>query len=371
MKTQSNIITFAGGEKNLGPYLMFRDYWYHYLSQTSKKNVEFQTVKEDGKPISFSEKEDLMNAALRKEIVRVSGVQNFNELPLEQWVTNPMISWASFAVVSAMIDMILPESIIDTIGLYTDVRTIGWGDSASFEIEPRDLFVVSVHGKSQKSTEVHKQFRGQVTILPVMHELTVQVSLYKVLAGKESLAAFVAKVVRSMETAMTLDAYNAFATAMANLSSTATTGLQISGYSQANLVRLCQQVTAWSGGAKAIIVGTQLGLVNVLPDDANYRYTLNDEYMTLGYVRTAFGYDVLALPQVVDIATPFGTALSNAYIWVLAPTSQKLIKLVLEGSTLSNTDSTFQNANLTQNSTLWKSWGVGVATNAVAGVITI
>ena len=47
MKTQSNIITFAGGEKNLGPYLMFRDYWYHYLAtQEGKKNVEFQTVKE-------------------------------------------------------------------------------------------------------------------------------------------------------------------------------------------------------------------------------------------------------------------------------------------------------------------------------------
>jgi len=114
-----------------------------------------------------------------------------------------------------------------------------------------------------------------------------------------------------------------------------------------------------------------LALVNVLPDDANYRYFLEDEYMKLGYVKTAFGYDVLALPQVADLTTPFGTVLANERLWILSPASQKLIKVVLEGSTLSNTDSTFTNANLLQKSTMWKSWGVGIATNAIAGIITL
>jgi hypothetical protein len=198
MRIPTNILNFAAGESNLAVYKMFADYWKQYLSMNGDKKHEFQTVKEDGTPISFAEKEDKMNAALRKEIVRVSGIQNFADFAVEQWVTNPMISWASFAVVSAMVDMILPETIIDSIGMYTDVRTIGWGDSAAFDVEPRDLFVVSKAGKAQRSSEVHKQYKGQVTILPVMHELTTQVSLYKVLSGSESLAAFVAKVVRSL-----------------------------------------------------------------------------------------------------------------------------------------------------------------------------
>jgi hypothetical protein len=158
---------------------------------------------------------------------------------------------------------------------------------------------------------------------------------------------------------------------MIALPSTATTGLQVSGYTQASLVRLCQQVTAWNGGAKAMVVGTQLALVNVLPDDANYRYMLDSDYVKIGYIKTAFGYDVMALPQVADMATPFGMVLSDSYIYIISPSSQKLVKLVLEGSTLSNTDQPFQNANLTQNATIWKSYGVGVATNAVAGIISI
>jgi hypothetical protein len=370
MRIPSNVLNFAAGEKNMAPYIMFRDYWNHYRSNGGAKNVEFSKVDDKGNPISFEEKEALMNAAFKREIARVAGV-NFADFPLEAYATNPQVNWATFAIVSAMVDMILPESIIETTGLYTDVRVIPWGDSASFEIKPRDLFVVSKAGHAKRTSEVKKQFNGQVNILPEMRELSTQVSLYKVLAGTESLADFTAKVVRSMETQLTVDAYNAFATAMAALPSTTTTGLQVSGYSQASLVRLCQQVGAWNQGAKPIVVGTQLALVSVLPDDANYRYTLNDEFVSLGYIKTAFGYDVMCLPQVADITTPFGTVISNSYLWIVSPSSQKILKLVLEGSTLSNTTAPFQNANLTQSTTIYKSWGLGVATNAVAGIITL
>lgn len=370
-KIPNNVLNFAGAN-NMAPYLMFKDYWNHYKALNGDTKVEYQTKREDGSTISFSEKEEKMNAALKKEIMRVAGVTSFETFALEQWVTNPMVNWATYAVVSSMIDMIIPESIIETVGLYTDVRTIGWGDSAAFDIAPRDLFVVSKSGKGQRQAEIKKQFKGQVTVIPEMREISVGVNLYNMLAGNGmTLAEFTAKAVRSMETAMTLDAYTAFAAAMDALPNTATTGLRVAGYTQQALVSMLQRVTAWNGGAKALIVGTQLALVNVLPDDANYRYTLNDEYVKLGYIKTAFGYDVMALPQVVDIATPWGTAIANDRIWVISPSSQKLLKLVLEGNTISHTNQPYDHASLTQNTTLMKSWGVAVATNAVAGVITL
>lgn len=367
----SNVIKFAAGEQNLGVYKMFADYWSHYRALNGAKGVEYQEAKLDGTKISFAEKEEAMNAAMRKEIMRVAGVQSFEQFAIEQWATNPMVSWATFAVVNAMVDMVLPETIIDSIGIYTDVRTIGWGDSAAFDIEPRDLFVVSKAGHAQRTSEIHKQFKGQVTLLPEMRELTVQTSLYKMLCGTESLANFVAKVVRSMETQVTLDAYNAFNTAMLALPSTATTGLLVAGYSQDALVRVCQQVSAWNGGQKAVVIGTQRALVNVLPDDANYRYMLDSDYVKMGYMRTAFGYDVMSLPQVADWTSPYALALSDSTLYIVSPSANKLLKMVIEGSTLSNTSQPFQNSNLTQNSTLWKSWGVGVVTNSIFGAITL
>jgi len=274
-------------------------------------------------------------------------------------------------VVNQIIDMILPDSLIDSVGMYTDVKSIDWGDSAAFEIKPRDLFVVSKAGKGMRTAEVHKQFEGTVTLIPVLRELSVQVSLYKVLAGKESLGDFVAKVVRSLESEMARDVYTTFNTAMTNLSTTGSTKLKYAGYNQSDLITLCQKVSAFNGGQKAVVIGTPVALLSVLPNDANYRYTLESDYVKIGYINTMASYDIMALPQVADWVTPFSLLLDDTRLYVVSPSSNKLVKLVIEGTTVSNVNTPFQNANLTQNATLYKSWVAGVATNSIAGLMTL
>lgn len=374
MKIPHQVLTFAG-EANLAPYKMFADYFNHYRSMNGAKNLEFQTsvTNADGSvsPISFGEKEDKMNGALKREILRVAGIQNFAELPLESWASHPALKWATFAVVSAMIDMVLPDTIIESIGLYSDVRTIGWGDSAAFDVAPRDLFIVSKAGRSKRTTELHKQFKGQVTIVPEPREMTVFVSLMKVLAGKESLAEFVVKATRSMETALTYDVYSVFASAMDALGTVSPTNLKVAGYSQAEFVRLSQTVAAWNGGAKPIAIGTQRALASILPANANYRYDFESDYVKVGYLRSFQGTDIMVLPQVADYETPFSLKLADNRIWIVSPSAQKLVKVVLEGNVLAYTSDVYANANLLQTSTLIKSWGSAIATNAIAGVITL
>lgn len=374
MRIPSQVITFAG-EANLAPYKMFSDYYNHYLAVNGNTNVEYQKTFTSPEgvvtPISFSEKEEKMNAALKREIMRIAGITGFSEFPIETWASHPTIRWATFAVISAMIDMILPQSIIENVGLYSDVRTIGWGDSAAFDVAPRDIFAVSKAGRNKRTTELHKQYRGQVTVLPEVREMTVFVSLPKVLAGKESLAELVTKMTRSFENALAIDVYNAFYNAMDAISNVASTGLRVAGYTQAEFVRLSQTVSAWNGGAKAIAVGTQAALANILPSNANYRYDIESDFVKVGYLRNFQGTDIMVLPQVADWETPWGLKLSNSRIWIISPSSQKLVKVVLEGSTLSYTSDVYANANLTQTSTLVKSWGTAIATNSVAATITV
>jgi hypothetical protein len=374
MKIPNQVLSFAG-EQNLTPYKMFVDYWNHYRALNGAKNVEYQqnTITPEGAvvPLSFSEKEEKLNAALKREILRVAGVQNFDTFSIETWANHPALKWATFAVISAVIDMILPETIIDSIGIYSEVRTIGWGDSAAFDVSPRDLFIVSKAGRSKRTTELHKQFKGQITVIPEPREMTVFVSLMKVLAGKESLADFVMKMVRSFETALAVDVYNAFYTAMDAVDATASTGLLVAGYTQSEFVRLSQTVAAWNGGSKAVAIGTQRALASILPANANYRYDFQSEYVKVGYLRDFQGTDIMVLPQVADWQTPFGLKLSDSRIWLVSPSSQKLIKVVLEGNVLSYTSDVYANANLIQTSTLIKSWGTAVATNAVAATIQL
>jgi hypothetical protein len=331
MKIPTQVLTFAG-EANMAPYAMFVDYYNQYRSMNGAKNLEFQTTTTTPEgaiiPLSFSEKEEKMNAALKREILRVAGISNFSEFPVETWANHPTLKWATFAVVSAMVDMVLPQTIIDSIGLYSEVRTIGWGDSAAFDIAPRDIFTVSKAGRSKRTTELHKQFKGQVTIIPEPRELTVFVSLMKVLAGKESLAEMVTKMVRSFEVALANDVYALMVSTMGAVSATAVTGLRVTGYTQAEFVRLSQIVAAWNGGAKPVAVGTHAALAKILPANANYRYDIESDFVKVGYLRNFQGVDIMELPQVADYATPFGLKLDDTKLWFISPSSQKLIKVV-------------------------------------------
>lgn len=89
----------------------------------------------------------------------------------------------------------------------------------------------------------------------------------------------------------------------------------------------------------------------------------------MGYIKEFLGVSVMAIPQVANWATPFSLAISDSYIWIVSPSSNKIVKAVLEGSTLSYVSDVYANANLMQTATITKSWGVGVATNAVAATI--
>ena len=373
-KIPSQVLAFAGGEQHLGVYKMFSDYWNHFQSDKGNKKDYQKTTVVDGKEVtlSFSEKEDALNKALVKEIARKAGISNLADFPLETWSAHPTLRWATFAVVSALVDLILPQTMIDSIGMYTDVKAIGWGDSAAFDITSRDLFVVSKAGRANRQTELHKQYKGQVVVLPEPRQIAVSVALHRVLAGNESLAEFVSKAVLSLESQMTIDVYNTFATAMAAIDNTASTGLRIAGYSQAEFVRLSQQVRAWNGGANPIAIGTQAALANILPADANYRYDIDSEFVKMGYIRNFQQTDILMLPQVADYAgTEFGLKLSDSTIWIISPSVNKPVKLVLEGNMLAYSDGAYANADLSQNANLMKSYGTAIATNAVGATITL
>jgi hypothetical protein len=103
----------------------------------------------------------------------------------------------------------------------------------------------------------------------------------------------------------------------------------------------------------------------------NYRYDLESEYFKVGYVRTASGFDTMVLEQFADWSTPFSVLLNDSNVYFISPGVNKLLKLCVEGSTLSNVGQPFDNSNLTQNATFIKNWKAAVATSAIAGLMTV
>jgi hypothetical protein len=369
IKLPASVVAFAAGDPSL--FEGFVDYWNQYRSETTNKKYPFSTVDANGKPISFAEKEELLNASLIREIGKRAGV-DFSAQAIEQVANHPLVSWAAGNIVSQMIDAVLPDTIIDSTSAYAEVRQIGLGESALFDIDSRDLFPVSKAGRlGMREAEMHKATTGQVTMIPEMRQVTVGVSLFRVLTGQESLAKFTAKVLRSIEAAMTKDIYDVFAAATLALSTTASTGLRVIGYTQADLTKLAQKVSAFSGGASPVVLGTKVALGSIFPDDANYRYEIDSEFVKLGYLRTISGINVFEMPQVADWTSPFATLLSDAYIYIVAPGTDKIVKVVLGGAMMSNVNGPYQTATLMQNATMWKAWKCAVVTSSVGAHMTL
>jgi len=361
MRLPANVLVFA--QDNIDTYKRFSDFVNHYRFVTESIKKPYDET------VSFEEKAQKVHDDMIAEIETKSGRQVKGVEPYLA-MSDPMIRYGFFAVINARIDAILPDALVDSIGAYTDIRVGGFGDNFAFEAKPRDLFSVTVAGRGKRRSELKKQFNGQVTITPIEHDITVFVSLYRVLAGQENLAEFVMKAAKSLETQMTYDAYDAFNTAMAALDNAGDDALRISGFSQATAVTLAQKISAWNGGRKAIFVGTQVALSSILPTNTNYRYDIQSDYVKVGYVQTFQGFDCMVLPQVADYKTPFTLKLDDTHIYVMSPSS-KPIKLCLEGSLLTAQDDIYSNANLTQATTLKKSWATGICTSDVCGLIEI
>jgi hypothetical protein len=197
------------------------------------------------------------------------------------------------------------------------------------------------------------------------------VNLFRVLCGLDSLAKFVMKAILSVEANITKEAYGIISTAMNNLPATPADGaLRVTAaggvVDKTSAVRLAQTVSAFNGGAPAIFVGTKVALSHLFPDaDSGFSYT----DAGIAYFRNVWGVDTLELAQVADYANKYKLALDDKKIFVLSPSSDKLLKLCYEGATM--TSDIKDTANGLQGTTLNKSYGMAIATNAVAGVIEL
>lgn len=320
---------------------------------------------------SREEMAKLINKAFALEVSRQSGVElpNLNDkTEVRRFSMNPMVKYFANQIQDVMIDMILPETLLTgSLRYFADMRNADLGDTIKFDIKSNSLFTVSKAGNRQRTTNQQKTFRTTVTMTGVNHEITIGTTLFEMLTGQSYLAEEVMKVARSIETAMLFEAYDAFTTEMNGL----TGNLAVANYSEASLISLCETVTAYNQGRKAVIIGTPLALKAVLPTNNNYRYLLDDNYVKLGHLQTFNGYDVLPMEQVANPynATPYSLKLDDTKIYVVSPASDKIVKIGLFGGTFSHQDNSYDNANKTIENTTEKSWEVAVVTNSVAGVV--
>lgn len=360
MSLPLNVVKFSNG--NTKPYEMAKDYFFHYMSEV--QGVKYGAFDSS---VSIDKKEEKANAQLLSEVSRLAGQSKPEGVSFEQWATNPMVGWAVMAVSSIVIDAVIPDTILKDVGIFAETKTIGIGDSAEYTIKPNSLMTVSQGSNAQRTTFKTKQFKTTKTLIPINHVITVEVSLYAVLAGKESLADFIRKAILSQAREMGKDAYGALTTLIDKASFP--TQLKKTGYDVDTLLNLCEVVTAYNQGAKATIVGTATALNKVIPSSANgYRIMTPSNDMGIQLIKNFFDYDIIKLNQVAT-GKNYGLLLDDKKLYVMSPSGDKIIKGAMEGSTMSNTRDFFDTADLTSDATFNKRWIFEAITNSTMGVI--
>ena len=360
----ANVKAFAEMSKDL--YEAMKAYSLNY-------NLERKGLK------AFSEhSQDEMNKSINKvfaiEVAKQSGqplpADLSNKTEVRRYASNPMVKYFANQIRDVMIDMILPETLLTgSLKYFADMRFADLGDTIKFDIKSNSLFTVSKAGNRQRTTNQQKTFRTTVTMSGDNHEITVGTTLFEILTGQSYLAEEVMKVARSIETAMLFDAYDAFTAEMGTLSG----NLQVQNYSEKSLITLCETVTAYNQGRKAVIIGTPVALKSVLPAVSGaYRYILDDEYVKVGHLPVFNTYDVLPMEQVANpyAATPYSLKLDDTKIYVVSPASDKIVKLGVFGGTFSHQNDNYDNANLSIEHTVTKAWNTAVVTNSVGGIVT-
>lgn len=309
-----------------------------------------------------------MLAFFTKEVELISGVK-MDVAPVATYTNLSNVKEAAFAVISMLTQPIVMDATIKNFAPIAEIRNGDFGDSFSFDLSPRDLFVVTKGARSQKTYEIQTQFEGTKTIIPEFRNITVGVPLFDIYMGKKTLAEYMSKAIKSLNATLSYDIYDAFQAAMASLPTTGDAKLRVVGYTQDALLELGTVIEAWD--QTPIVMGTKLALSKILPASTNYQFDLDSDYVKYGHLRDFFGFDIVELPQVADYRSEFKTKIANDELYLICPSSDKLVKVCMEGTILSNVGGNADTENLISVGNMCMSYGVGVITNALAGMIEL
>lgn len=360
MKLQNHILAFAKNDSTtLSLFNSFGDYYNHFLSNKGVKGLDYK------EGVTFAEKETAINEAMVSEIMKRANVPSDSEI--KDQLDSPMVQWASFALISNLVDSVLPTTLDSYLGAWTDIQYGGYGDVFEFRKNFSGFLKVTKAGRAQRLAELQRIVPGAFRVEPEPHMLTMETDLYRLILGLDSLAEMTAIVSRSMANAISVEAMGALTNATSQLSTNPDVGLHITGYSQANLMKLASRVEAWTG-TTPWIMGTAVALSSIIPSATSATVPIDSNYVAIGHVTSAFGYPVLRLPQVPG-AVAHGVGLSDNMIYIV-PTAGKPIKVAIGGE-MRNTTGTFEFANLKQTVTMFKDFGVVAATGSVFGALQL
>ena len=330
-------------------------------------NTDFYEAAVDNYLNPTPEKAKLVDTAFFAEMEAKSCLKREGLAP-EAWATNPSVKWASFAIVDAVINAILPSVLTPAFGVFMDLRFVGVGDIMKFRVQPNTLYTVSKGGKGERTTFRQKKYAGDVIVAPEEHIVTIYTDMYRVLAGLDSPSEFIRLVVMSVEQDMYAEAVDALVTGLTAVTN-GTPYTYTGNFDMAQLLKMAERVQVFNQGVRPVIAGTAVALMNVIPDSTSgYRMVTEAAGGYIDFMRGVFGFDVMRLNQAAS--KDGNLVLPDDRLFIISPAQDKLVKGAVSNA-LTNSNQFYDNADISENYTYRKNYAFAYASAAKAGQFII
>ena len=263
----------------------------------------------------------------------------------------------------ALIEEILSRTVVEGFqgdeyfNALVDFRNVALGDRNIFEVEDRDLFVVS--DAADGTQGIRRQRLGGVsqTSIPTSFKVVkIYEELNRVLSGQVDFNYFINKVAESFRRKLLDDIYGLWSTATATDFGGTTYFPTAGTYDEDKLLDLVSHVESAANGASATIIGTKKAVRNLKPSVNST--DAHNEFYNMGYYGTFYGTPVVVTPQRHKVGSTDFIFPDN--ILTVIAGDDKPIKCVYEGQSTVILGDLTKNSDLTQDYFYGEKYGMGI-----------
>ena len=237
-------------------------------------------------------------------------------------------------VIAQVINAIVPEVVNESFEAYlAEIKQVGYGDTAVFQIESNDLFKVNQKAEGVRKGVDQPMFDDEITV--VASPLTVDASIdwYPFAAGVFDMGNFALKIARSYEAHI----FTRVVKGMLSAANTFGSAYTANGVTPQLWGTLRQRVSAANGGMNVVAIGTEVALSSVSLG-GNSQVAIGEEMNKIGYLDQYLNTPLIALKNVLVPGTVNGAAtlaLADNKIYMIPVGGTKPVKILFEGSEMS------------------------------------
>lgn len=348
-------------------------------SYIAKKHTD--TVKVYGLDLAQKDGEyALLNAAFQKALFSyVFDLEDFEMTPenLSRFKKPNPLKMSEreryYEIVTAVETVVTPSVTEAFTGSYNEVKNIGWGDTAEFEVESNEILIAKKHAEGVPFGASQKLYRDNKTINTESLNITFDTDWYKIASGKEDFGQMFFKASQGFVNYFTYQAYLQLVALAGQIPASYT----FVGATTENLDLCTMAVSAANNNVPVSIIGTLPMLRLVVPTNDFFKMSLGEEWVKMGYIGVHANsplvkMDNLLNPTTVNsnnvAATP-SFLMSNTQLFVLPFVGRKPIKTVFEGDMFAINLTEIQTADKKERASLTYKAGTDYVYDEIIGIV--